>query len=87
MCSWVRPHHPQRQEACVPHPTSPVIVRHPEIGSMIVLDPGTDYDPKDPLVVDYPWAFAPRDTTPGLVESVAIEQATDAPGEKRRARR
>lgn len=68
----------------MPHPTTGAIVRHPENGGVLItLDPGTDYDPADPLVKAYPWAFVPRDTTSGIVESVKIEQATAAPGEKR----
>lgn len=67
----------------MPHPSVPCVVRHPEGGMMVALDPGKDYDPSDPLVREYPWAFAPRDTTPGIVESVSVEQATAAPGEKR----
>jgi len=70
----------------MPHPTVPVIVRHPDGDVMIALDPGVDYDPADPLVKAYPWAFAPRDTSGGIVESVKIEQATAAPGEKRARR-
>lgn len=71
----------------MPHPSTSVIVRHPEGGTLIVLDPATDYDPSDVLVKAYSWAFARRDTTPGTVESVKIEQATAAPGEKRNVRR
>lgn len=67
----------------MPHPTEPVIVRHPDGGIMIALDPAIDYDPGDVLVKTYPWAFAPRDTRPGVVEAVRVEQATAAPGEKR----
>lgn len=70
----------------MPHPTTAVIVRHPESGTPIVLDPAEDYDPSNALVVAYPWAFAPRDTTPGLVESVSIETATAEPGQKRARR-
>ena len=66
----------------MPHPTVPVIVRHPDGGVMIALDPGVDYDPADVLVKAYPWAFAPYDHD--VVESVEIERATAAPGEKRR---
>jgi hypothetical protein len=65
----------------MPHPNAPVIVRHPDGGILIVLDPAVDYDPDDVLVKAYPWAFVPADTT--IVESVAVEQATAAPGEKR----
>ena len=75
----------------MPHPTVPCVVRHPEADAvMVALDPAVDYDPADILVRTYPWAFAPRDTAPGVVESVKIEAATAAPGEKRsrpRARR
>ena len=67
----------------MPHPTTPVIVRHPDSGALITLDPAIDYDPGDPLVKAYGWAFLPRDTSGGIVESVEIEQATAAPGEKR----
>ena len=71
----------------MPHPTKPVIVRDPEADMVMhTLDPAHDYDPSDPLVKAYPWAFVPRDTTPGVVESVEI--ATAEPGEKRsRSRR
>lgn len=68
----------------MPHPTTPVVVRHPDAnGVMVTLEPAVDYDEDDPLVKAYPWAFVPADTTAGLVESVPIEQATAAPGEKR----
>lgn len=67
----------------MPHPNQPVIVRHPEAGVLVALDPGFDYDPADPLVQTYPWAFTPI-VSHGIVESVPIEQATAAPGEKRR---
>lgn len=68
----------------MPHPTEPVIVRHPEAsGMLVVLDPAVDYDPSDILVKTYPQAFAPRDTSGQIVESVKIERATAAPGEKR----
>lgn len=69
----------------MPHPNEAVIVRHPEIGRPVVLDPSMDYDASDVMVKAYPWAFEPKDTTPGIVESV--ERATANPGEKRRARR
>lgn len=67
----------------MPHPTHAVVVRHPEAGAMVHLDPAIDYDADDVLVRAYPWAFVPRDTTAGVVESVRIESATAAPGEKR----
>jgi hypothetical protein len=31
----------------------------------------------------YPWAFAPRDTRPDIIESVPVEKATAEPGQKR----
>ncbi len=70
----------------MPHPTVACVVRHPD-GGMIALDPREDFDPSNPLVKAYPWAFAPRDTSPGVIESVSIEQATAAPGEKRSLRK
>lgn len=67
----------------MPHPNEAVAVRHPEgDGHYVVLDPATDYDPADILVKTYGWAFVPKPA--GIVESVPIEQATAAPGEKRR---
>lgn len=67
----------------MPHPTVVVSVRHPEAPVMIALDPSKNYDPSDILVKTYPWAFEPRETGTGIVESVKIEQATAGPGEKR----
>lgn len=67
----------------MPHPTHPAAVRHPETGRYEALDPAVDYPASHVLVKAYPWAFAPRDTAEGVVESVAIEKATAAPGEKR----
>ena len=66
------------------HPNGSYIVRDPAgSGALHVLDPAVDYDPADPLVKAYAWAFVPPDTSGGIVESVKIEQATAAPGEKR----
>lgn len=67
----------------MPHPTTPAVVRHPETGLPTALNPAIDYDPADPLVIGYPWAFEPRDTTVKVVESVRIESASAAPGEQR----
>jgi hypothetical protein len=68
----------------MPHPTLPVAVRHPEVdGLMVTLDPAVDYDPADVLVRAYPQAFAPRDTSNKIIDSVSIEQATAEPGQKR----
>lgn len=70
----------------MPHPNAPYAVRHPEVpDSWVALDPAVDYPESDSLVKAYPWAFTPLDTEG--IESVPIEQATAAPGEKRRTRR
>lgn len=66
----------------MPRPTEATIVRHPEAAVMVVLDPGVDYAADDVLVKSYPWAFAVKEAAEP-VQSVAIEQATAAPGEKR----
>lgn len=68
----------------MPHPTVLCTVKHPNSSMHVALDPRVDYDPADPLVTAYPWAFAP--VSREVVESVAIEQATAAPGEKRARR-
>ena len=65
----------------MPHPTEPVAVRHPELGAMVVLDPGTNYDPSDVLVKTFPQFFLPRATGTTVIESVEV--ATANPGEKR----
>lgn len=70
----------------MPRPTEAVIVRHPEAALMVALDPAVDYASDDVLVAAYPWAFAPKRHVPP-VESVQIEQATQAPGEKRSRRK
>lgn len=68
----------------MPYPTHNVAVRHPETGFYESLNPAIDYDPNDPLVKSFPWAFAPREeVVAGIVESVSIEKATAEPGEKR----
>jgi hypothetical protein len=51
---------------------------------MVLLDPAVDYDDADPLVRAYAWAFTPRPVDTRIVESVRVERATAAPGEKRR---
>lgn len=66
-------------------PTTTVAVRHPESNQFVTLDPRQDYEPDDLLVREYPWAFTPTEP-PRVVESVRIEQATAAPGEKRARR-
>lgn len=70
----------------MPHPTARCAVRHPLVGQMVNLDPAIDYDPDDLLVTAYPWAFEPVKDSHRIVESVSVEQATAAPGEKRSRR-
>lgn len=54
-----------------------VAVQHPELpGQMVVLKENDPYDPTDPLVRAYGWAFGSD-----------VEQATAQPGEKRNVRR
>ena len=54
-----------------------VAVQHPDLpGQLVVLKANDPFDPKDPLVRAYPWAFESD-----------VEQATAAPGEKRNVRR
>jgi hypothetical protein len=67
----------------MPHPTEPVAVRHPVTGRYETLNPALDYDPASVFVKAYPWAFVPRDTSLGVIESVSVEQATAEPGQKR----
>lgn len=77
----------------MPRPTHSVAVRHPETGAFVALDPVRDYDPGDPIVGAYGWAFAPFVDENGdpnghkVIESVVIEHATARPGEKRATRR
>lgn len=69
----------------MPHPNGVYVIRHPEAdGLMVALDPAVDYAQDDPLVKAYPWAFTPSENVGGVVESMPVEQATAAPGEKRR---
>ncbi len=62
----------------MPHPTVPVVVGRVSSAEAYFEPLGTWFD-----VRTYPWAFAPRETGTGVVESVKIETATAAPGEKR----
>lgn len=69
----------------MPHPNGVYIVRHPDVdGLMVALDPAVDYPKSDPVVTTYAWAFTPIENVGDIVESVNVEQATAAPGEKRR---
>jgi hypothetical protein len=67
-------------------------LRHPEHGGIIVPDPAIPWREDDPLVKAFPWQFAADDEIGAEREkpapdSVQIEQATKAPGEKRAYRR
>jgi hypothetical protein len=66
---------------------TPVVVRHPVTEQHIAVYRGLELDDADPLVKAYPWLFVPDDTPSGRIESVSIEAATAAPGEKRSTRR
>lgn len=71
----------------MPHPNQPVAVRHPEVPNFtVVLDPSIDYDSDDILVRAYPQFFVPVENGNDIVESVSIEAASAAPGEKRARR-
>lgn len=68
----------------------PCAVQHPEAGVMVVPRRDQPYPADDPLVIAYPWMFVLEGEsrpTPPAPESVPIEQATAAPGERRRTRR
>lgn len=70
----------------------PVALLDPTTNAHVVPSPGRVYDENDPLVQAHRWAFATDDEllaeqSAGPVESVAIEDATAAPGSKRATRR
>lgn len=69
----------------MPHPTVPAVVRHPDTEQFVALNPAVDYAADDPLVVKYPWAFAPLEKA-GSADSVVIEAASAEPGRKRSRR-
>lgn len=56
-----------------------VVVRHPDGGMFVPVDPGTAYKSSDPLVRAYPWLFEADSQ-----REERVEQATAAPGERRR---
>ena len=70
-------------------PNQAVAVRHPEHGGFVTPNPAHTYDESDPLVRAYPWLFTADgvEPAPALRESVPVEQATRAPGERRTTRR
>jgi hypothetical protein len=67
----------------MPHPSELAVVRHPEAACMVALDPAVDYPADDILAATYPQFFRATKPTGDIVESVSIEAATAAPGEKR----
>lgn len=73
------------------HMGGPCAVRHPEHGELVVPNPAQPYSADDPLVREYPWLFVSdadlTETTAQPPESVTIERATAAPGERRPTKR
>jgi hypothetical protein len=68
----------------MPHPNQHVVERHPDVvGVMVALHPSAEYDADDPIVRAYPQFFADIEDSGRIVESVKIESASAAPGEKR----
>jgi hypothetical protein len=70
-----------------------VAVRHPETNQFHTLDRAIDYDDGDPLVTEYPWAFATREAAPKgatvedkIVTAIAVP-AVKQPAKKAAARR
>ena len=64
----------------------PVVVSHPETQQFVAVKRGDEIPDGSALAKAYPWLFA-DEGEPLRAESVRIEQATAAPGEKRAARR
>jgi len=67
------------------------VLRHPD-GYMVTPDAGQPYSVDDPLVKAFPWQFASDDEIGAerdkpAPESVPVEKATRAPGERRPTRR
>ena len=67
----------------MPHPNQAVVVRHPEADVMVVLDPAVNYPADDLFVRTFPQFFTPIKDAERIVESVTVEAASAAPGEKR----
>ncbi|HEX6968609.1 MAG TPA: hypothetical protein VF174_07355 [Micromonosporaceae bacterium] len=73
-------------------PNQVAAVRHPQHGGFVTPSPAQTYAADDPLVRAHPWLFSTeeelaRGVEPALRESAPVEQATQAPGEKRATRR
>lgn len=65
---------------------NPVAVSHPLTQQFVVLSRGKEFDDNDPIVTEFAWAFEAQ-PAPETVDSVPIETATRAPGERRTTRR
>lgn len=73
------------------HLGGPCAVYVPELGAHVVPNPAQPYDEDDPIVRAARWMFVADDELESAhadpVESVRIESATRAPGERRNTRR
>jgi hypothetical protein len=73
------------------HMGGPCAVYVPELGAYEVPNPAHPYDEDDPIVRAARWMFVTDDELesahPAQVDSVPIETATRAPGERRNVRR
>ena len=65
---------------------APVVVRHPLSDVYVSAKRGDEFPDDDPIVEAYPWLFV-DEPEPARVDSVPVEQATAAPGERRATRR
>lgn len=65
---------------------NPVVVSHPETEQFVTLSRGKEFADDDPIVKEFAWAFEDQ-PAPEEADSVPIETATRAPGEKRATRR
>lgn len=61
------------------------VVYDAESACHVALKPGDEFDSTDPVVRQFPWAFAPDGKAPARerLRGVSVEQATAAPGERR----
>lgn len=73
------------------HMGGPCAAYVPELGTHVVPNPAQPYDENDAVVKAARWMFVADDeldtATPPQVDSVPIEAATRAPGERRNTRR
>lgn len=72
------------------HMGGPCAVYVPELGAHMVPNPAQPYEENDPIVKAARWMFVSDDelesAEPPYVDSVPIERATRAPGERRTRR-